>query len=216
MKNEIKRFSANINSIEQINFGTNTDFFTNYNLNNKEMRIISLRNLEPLYDIDTLINAVDILSKKYKIKNLSVDIFGQGSQEKALTSLINNKGLNKIIKLRGRYEYRELPQLLNNYGIYISTSTTDAGLAASTSEAMACELTVITADNSENKFWMNDKCGFLFKTGDPDNLAYQINRILNMSIQEKKVYQGNARNKIIKLNSVKSEMTKMKSLYGIY
>lgn len=216
MKKEVQKFTHRISRVEQINFGTDTNVFYNYNLNKNNVRIVSLRNLETLYDIGTLISASSILYKKYKIKNFTVDIFGQGSQQKNLSNQINKLGLNKIINLKGRYDYKNLPKLLNNYDIYVSTSTSDAGLAASTSEAMACELLIVTADNSENRFWMDDKCGFLFATSDSDDLADKINEILNIPDEEKNKIRVNARKKIIKLNSIESEMTKMKALYGIY
>ena len=216
MKKEVQKFTHKISRIEQINFGTDTNVFYNYNLNKNNVRIVSLRNLETLYDIGTLISASSILYKKYKMKNFTVDIFGQGSQQKNLSNQINKLGLNEIINLKGRYDYKNLPKLLNNYDIYVSTSTSDAGLAASTSEAMACELLIVTADNSENRFWMNDKCGFLFTTSNSNDLADKINEIVNIPVEEKNKFRVNARKKIIKLNSIESEMTKMKALYGIY
>lgn len=216
MKKEVQKFTHNISRLEQINFGTDTNVFYNYNLNKNNVRIVSLRNLETIYDIGTLISASSILYNKYKMKNFTVDIFGQGSQQKNLSNQINKLDLNEIINLKGRYDYENLPKLLNNYDIYVSTSTSDAGLAASTSEAMACELLVVSADNSENRFWMNDKCGFLFITSNANDLADKINEIVNISVEEKNKFRVNARKKIVKLNSIESEMTKMKALYAIY
>ena len=199
MKKEVQKFTYKISRLEQINFGTDTNVFYNYNLNKNNVRIVSLRNLETLYDIGTLIKASSILYKKYKMKNFTVDIFGQGSQQKNLSNQINKQGLNEIINLKGRYDYKDLPKLLNYYDIYVSTSTSDAGLAASTSEAMACELLVVTADNSENKLWMDDKCGFLFTTSNANDLADKINEIVNISVEEKNKFRVNARKKSYKI-----------------
>ena len=74
--------------------------------------------------------------------------------------------LSKKVKFIGRYDYESLPQLLNNHDLFISTSLSDAGIASSIAEAMACQKIVIVSDSGENKLWIsNDVNGFLFKTG---------------------------------------------------
>ena len=64
--------------------------------------------------------------------------------------------MSNQIKFIGRYQYENLPELINNHDIYISTSLSDAGIASSIAEAMACQKIVIISDSGENKSWISN------------------------------------------------------------
>tara|TARA_A100001015_G_C14952802_1_gene697464 strand:- start:228 stop:1283 length:1056 start_codon:yes stop_codon:yes gene_type:complete len=213
MRDEIFRFTNKKNNIVRINFGTDTEkfHFNSSVLEHKKLKIISLRNLETIYSLETLIKAGKIL-KKNKI-DFKIDIYAEGNEKKKLNNLIEKLDLNNNISLMGRYNYEELPQLLSKYNLYVSTSTTDAGIAASTSEAMSSGMIVISADNSENKFWMSDKCGFLFKTKSEKDLVEQILKVQALPSSKITLIKRNARNKILKYNSYVNEMTKIAEYY---
>lgn len=216
MKHEIQRFTSNNLPVKLVNFGVDTELFKNKSKQNQTntLKIISLRNLEEVYSVSTLVHSINILRLKNIELELIVDIYSDGQERNNILGLIEQLNLSKIISLKGRYDYKQLPLILNKYDVYISTSRSDAGLAASTAEAMASELFVITADNSDNSNWIKGKCGFLFKTDSADDLAVKIVDYNNLSNQEKNVYKKNARNKIIQNNSLKSEMKKMLQLYN--
>lgn len=203
----------NSKNIHRINFGTDTEFFKPNNISkNPVFKIISLRNLETIYSIDTLINAVDILINQYNLE-IHLDIYGDGSERENLANLINKLSLDNYIKLKGRYNYIDLPTIINSYDLYISTSTSDAGLAASTSEAMSCGIISLVSDNSENSFWMSEDSGFLFETSSYKHLAIKIKEIYEMDVKKKELIKNNSRKKIIKFNSFQGEMHKMNLLY---
>ena len=212
IKEIVKSLTTKNIKIERINFGTDTDFFKPvlYKSDDKDFKIISLRNLEKIYSIDTIIEAVSKLENK---NNLIVDIYGYGSEKNNLEQLVKKFNLEHIIKFKGKYDYADLPQILNSYNLYISSSSSDAGLAASTSEAMACGVLCISADNSENKFWMDNECGILFKTYSSDDLMEKIKCVMLLKDPEIQKIKTNARNKILKYNSYQNEMEKMNHLY---
>jgi glycosyltransferase involved in cell wall biosynthesis len=199
--------------IKRINFGTDTDIFDFNNKNSpiENIKIISLRSLEKLYSIDTLIKAAKILKQK-KIK-FEIDIYGKGSEKESLIKLINKLQLEGFVNLKGAYNYTNLPKILKKYNLYVSTSKSDAGLAASTSEAMSSGLFIITADNSENPYWTSNDSGILFKTESSIDLADKIIRFSKLNDEEKNRYRINARNKILKYNSFENEMRKMLTHY---
>ena len=126
----------------------------------------------------------------------------------------NNDCNFDFIEFNGGYEYSKLPNLLHQYDLYVSTSTSDAGLSASTSEAMSSGVTVLTANNSENPYWMSDNCGFLFKTSSVEDLSTKIVSIINMDHDAIKIIRLNARKKIEDYNDYNNEMTKMLNIYN--
>ena len=209
----INNISTKTKNIKRINFGTDTSFFLpNNQKKDQKFRIISLRNLEKIYSIDTLIEAANILKNTFQTE-IIIDIYGDGKEKENLQNLINKLALNNFVFLKGRYKYDNLPEILNKYHIYVSTSTSDAGLAASTSEAMSCGIIPLVSDNSENSFWMSKNCGFLFKTFSHNELANKIIEIISLTEEQKSIIQTNTRNKIIELNSFENEMSKMYNSY---
>ncbi len=215
MKKEILRFTKKKKNIYRINFGTDTDVFSYYDryLQFSKLKIISLRNLESIYSISTLIKAAKIL-KDYDVA-FEVDIYGMGSLKGNLQSLIKSLNLSGSVFLKGKFEYDKLPSILEKYNLYVSTSTTDAGIAASTSEAMSTGLIPISADNSENNFWITKDEGLLFKTSSHEDLAEKIIEFYKLPLSIKAKMSKNSRKKIIDFNSYRNEMNKMLKIYSI-
>jgi L-malate glycosyltransferase len=211
----VSKISKN-NNLKKINFGTDTDFFSlKPSLEGtNQINIISLRNFEKIYSIETLVESISLLNKNTNYE-FYANIYGNGSEYANIKSMIDRLSLNEHIKLHGSYNYDQLPKILSSNHIYVSTSLSDAGIAASTSEAMSTGMLVISANNSDNAFWMSNKCGLLFETKNSEDLAAKILKFASMKIDEKKIFSNNARHKIIKHNSIIGEMNKMTILYEI-
>ena len=97
--------------------------------------------------------------------------------------------------------------------VYVSTSLSDAGIAASTAEAMACGLPAIVTDFGENSKWVLDgQNGFLFPLSNADVLAEKLIFVLkNKKWREKAGYLS--RKIIVENNDYEKEMLKMEKLY---
>jgi glycosyltransferase involved in cell wall biosynthesis len=59
--------------------------------------------------------------------------------------------VDDFVQFLGRIPHEAMPDLLTQADIYVSTSLSDAGISASTAEAMACGLPVIVTDTGENR-----------------------------------------------------------------
>ena len=101
----------------------------------KNLKIISLRNLEEVYDNVTIIKAAEIIIKTYK--KITFYLAGDGSEKAKLIKMTKYLNLSDNIYFLGKVNYDDLPNILNLADIYISASKSDAGIAASTAEAMA-------------------------------------------------------------------------------
>ena len=83
--------------------------------------------------------------------------------------------MKKNIKFLGLLNKNQMIDFYNSIDIYVSTSLSDGGLAASIAEAMSFERLVIASNNSDNKIWIrHGKNGYLFKTGDYESLSALI------------------------------------------
>jgi glycosyltransferase involved in cell wall biosynthesis len=173
--------------------------------------VVSLRNLEPLYDVESLIRSVPLVLKE--VPETKFVIAGKGSEEKRLRELAKSLGVSDSVKFVGFIRNDELPQYLRVMDVYVSTSLSDAGISISTAEAMACELPVIVTDVVENRKWVeNGVNGFVVPIKDPKSLAEKIIYLLRN--EDKRKQFGEINRKIIEYrNNYYKEMGKMEVIY---
>ena len=173
--------------------------------------IISLRNLEPIYDIETLINSIPLVLKE--IPKAKFVVVGSGSQEVRLKEYAKSLAVSASVIFTGRIPNNEPPKYFNSADIYVSTSLSDAGLAASTAEAMACGLPVIITDFGDNRKWVKDGTnGFLIPLRNPEALATKIIYLIRNKEIRNKFGQIN-RQTIVERNDWQTEMGKVEKLY---
>jgi glycosyltransferase involved in cell wall biosynthesis len=222
MKNLMCEISKDLkNKTKIINFGIDTELFSkkkySFEIEKKlklekfrdHLKIISLRNHDKIYDIETLIHSIKkLIEFNKKVKCL---IYGNGTETIKLQQLTLALNLQNNISFMGRYRQQELPYIFSIMDCYVSTSLSDAGIAASTAEAMACELPSISSNNSENNIWINHGgSGFLFNNRDTDGLTNILKNLKNYNLSN---IGSESRKIIIKNNDYNNEMTKMDEIY---
>lgn len=208
-----KEYGIPENDLKLIRFGTDVSKWKKQKLNSNnkfDTIVISLRNLEPIYDINTLILAANEVVKKNK--NVGFYIYGDGSEKQNLEKLIIDLKLQENVFLLGRYTEDEIIKQLANTDLYVSTSKSDGGLAASTAEAMACEVIPIVTDFGDNSYWVTENNGFLFKIGDYKRLSEHIINYSNNK-QKYKMFGKKSRDKIVDELSYIKEMQKLEKLF---
>lgn len=220
MRDEVMRFGVPAERIHIINFGIDTERFsprpptTAIRANNDlgdAPSVISLRNFEPVYDIPTLLKAVPKVLDQHP--NTRFMLVGRGSLELELKALASQLGIDHAVRFVGSVPNDQLPTTLCSLDVYVSTSLSDAGIAASTAEAMACGLPVVVTGSGENDYWINDgENGYLVPVSGSDELADRINRLLRDP--ELRMRLGQAGRATIKeRNNYHTEMDKMEALY---
>lgn len=173
--------------------------------------VISLRSLSPVYNIETLVRTVPYVLEE--ASDAKFVIVGTGSEEKMLKELAESLGVSENVRFVGRIENEELPNYLTSMDIYVSTALSDAGIAASTAEAMACGLPVVITDSGENRRWVKDgENGFIVPTKTPKTLAEKI--IFLIKNNDVRAKFGERSRKIIEeRNNYYVEMEKMENIY---
>lgn len=220
MKNEILKFGVPGSKIKIIMFGidlfkfkkvrrqnNSTLLFTKKNVKN----LISLRSFESVYDLKTLLDAMPLVLEKHP--NTRLTLVGSGSQKQILEKRLQDLGISELVHFVGAVENTKIPEVLSKADIYISTALSDAGIAASTAEAMACELPVVVSDSGENSLWIeNGKNGLIFPVQKPGLLAECLNDLLGDERKAKKL--GKEGRKTIKnRNCFHREMKAVAALY---
>lgn len=220
MRDEVMQLGVPAERIHVIFFGSDTErFFPRPS--NSEFRtanqlgdspvVISLRNFEPVYDIPTLLRAAPKVLKQYPDTRFL--LVGHGTLEVELKSLVVRLGIAHAVRFVGFVPNDQLPHVLCSTNIYVSTSLSDAGISASTAEAMACGLPVVITDSGENARWIDDgKNGYLVPVKSPDALADKIINFLGSESLRKKL-GSEGRKTILERHDYHTEMSKMEVLY---
>ena len=139
MKEALIRFGADPFKIKIIYFGIDTKKFSPGDGDDelkKELGIsglksvISLRSLEQIYNIETLIKAMPLVLRE--VSDARLIIAGIGSYEKKLKKMAKDMNLLKHIKFIGFVLNEDLPRYLRIADVYVSTSLSDGGIASST------------------------------------------------------------------------------------
>lgn len=141
-------------------------------LNNRSFIILSNRNLLPIYNVSLLIRAIPtVLKEEPKTQFL---IAGDGSEKRKLGKEVEDFKLSGSVKFLGRVPHQEMPDLLSQSDIYVSTSRYD-GTSVSLLEALACGVFPVVTDIPSNREWIADGFnGFLVSEEDEKLLASKI------------------------------------------
>lgn len=216
IKNPMVKLGADPRKIHLICFGTDTEKYHPCQRDNELSQqwggkvVISLRNFEPVYDVETLIRAIPIVRVTHK--NVLFILAGKGSHEEYLKSLTIQLGVSDAVKFVGFVPQGIMPSYLASADVYVSTSLSDAGLSASTAEAMSSGLPCVITDFGDNSKWIqNGVSGYLFPPKDFGALADRISLLL--SNHERNLLGLMGRKTIMERNSWQNEMQKMERLY---
>lgn len=211
---------AKADSVHIINFGVDTELFRPGGMSRDLVSelglrpgpiVISLRSLRPIYDVATLIGAVPLVLKE--VPDAAFVIAGDGDQRQLLERQSVSLGVSENVRFVGMLPNDVLPDCLTSADVYVSTSLSDAGIAASTAEAMACGLPVVVTDFGDNGSWVRDgETGYLFPCGDSDRLAERLILLLR-DAQLRERLGANGRREIVERNSYHCEMGKMERIY---
>ncbi|MDI7261095.1 MAG: glycosyltransferase [Thermodesulfobacteriota bacterium] len=141
-------------------------------LRERSFTILSNRNLQPIYNVSLLIRAIPlVIREEPKVKFL---IAGDGPERKNLENEANRLNVEEYVQFLGRIPHEEMPHLLGEADIYVSTSLYD-GTSVSLLEAMASGAFPVVTDIPSNREWIIDgENGFLFPTDDEKYLARRI------------------------------------------
>ncbi len=173
--------------------------------------VVSIRSLEPLYDVGTLIAAFPAVLARCPSARLV--IAGTGSEEARLQEAARSLGIAHAVRFVGLIPEHDMPRYLASCDVYVSTALSDGGIAASTAEAMACGLPVVITDVGDNREWVHDGVhGFVVPAKDPAALASRLSALVEGG--EDRVRLGrNGRVLIEERNNWAREMSRMGEHY---
>jgi glycosyltransferase involved in cell wall biosynthesis len=138
-------------------------------------RLLSTRNLEPLYGVDMTLKAFAILKARFPQATLT--IAGTGSQEKPLRRLAASLNLDGL-SLVGRVEPADMPSLYDDHDIFVNSSLVD-NQPLSILEAFAAGTPVVSTGPGGIPAMVRDgETGLLVRRRDPEAMAAAVASLL--------------------------------------
>lgn len=172
--------------------------------------VISTRNLEPVYDVVTLVKAVPYVMGE--CRDTFFLIVGDGTLRRQLEELAYRLGVTENVRFVGSVSNTEMPKFLVASDVYVSTSLSDTR-SVSLLEAMACGLPVVVTDLEGNRECVKEGInGFAFPKRDFKALAEKIVYLLRNEDARREFGSANKRYAEEEGNYEK-EMGKMEKLY---
>ena len=134
-------------------------------------RIISTRNLYPIYHVDLLVDAAPVILEK---SDALFIICGDGPERSRLEEKVKRLGLEKSFVFKGTLKPAEIAKELRAADVYVSTSKSDS-TSVSLLEAMACGALPVVTDLAANREWIADgENGLIVPTANSSALAEAV------------------------------------------
>jgi glycosyltransferase involved in cell wall biosynthesis len=221
IRDEIVRLGANKSKVHILYFGTDmqdwnpakrdSNIRKEFGFDHDSKIIISLRQLKPIYDIPTFIRSMPlVLSEEPKARFV---VASDGPDRKALVAQAEELGVGSAVRFVGYLSDEDLQRYTASADIYVSSSPNDAGLAASTAEAMASQVPAIITDYGNNRDWVVDgESGLLFTIEDHRQLADKIIYLLR-NPDKAAIFAAQGREVINTRNNWNQAMEKVDALY---
>jgi glycosyltransferase involved in cell wall biosynthesis len=196
MAREIEKYTNK--EIQITPFGVDTSIFKKRAIKKETDDIIigTIKTLDYLYGIDTLIESFHILLDRCPKKNLKLEIVGTGTDEKKFKELVIEKKLTEHIRFIGFIPNSKVPEYLSRFDVYVALSRSES-FGVAVVEAMACETPVVVSDvDGFSEVVVNNVCGFLVPKENPKLAADKIEEIIsNQDIKNK--FAKNGRQRVI-------------------
>lgn len=180
----------------------NPELFMDTGCKKQEKIVIgNIKALEAKYGITQMILAFDRLNMQLQETGrldiqLSMVIYGEGSQKEELLQLIRKCGLENKIVLKGRIPNDKVPETLDKFDIFCALSQLDSeSFGVAVVEAMSMEKPVIVSDVDGFKEVVADQeTGYIVKRDNIDDIVVKLEElVLDSSLRRKMGVNGRKR-----------------------
>ncbi|MGL4534216.1 MAG: glycosyltransferase [Fusobacteriaceae bacterium] len=199
----------NKNKFSVVPNGVDIDKFKNANHLKKEgffkkendnILLVMIARLDRAKDHETLIEALQLLPKKYKLI-----LAGDGEKKEELKILVQNKKLENRVIFLGAWD--KIPELLKTCDIVVQSSNFE-GFGIVAVEAMAAGVPVIASDVPGLREVVQNG-GVLFKKGDSKELAKKIIELEDYEVKQEIVIRQNLKVQNYSLKKTAKEYLKI-------
>lgn len=175
-----------VNTKEFYPMKKNSDLLEKFSLSKKDKVILCVANLAPVKGVEVLINAFELLCRKYKNIKLIIVGYDKNNYAKKLRTLANSKDCHKKIFFTGKvYNVQDYYSISDIFVLPTLNIGRREGCPVSLLEAMASGIAVMASNISGIKDVLQSFPENMFSPGHSDILSIKIESILNNEISNK-------------------------------
>ena len=208
IEKEYNRFDVKV-----ISFGIDLKLFKPKK-NKSKFIVGTIKSLESHNGIDCLIDAAELVVKRYNNK-IDFQIIGKGLLKDEMEQRVKNLNIEKNVKFLGFVPHKSVVEYYNYFSIFVAVSTRES-FGVSVLEAAACEIPSITSNvgglKEVNK---NNETGIIVEPNDPISLADSIINLYEQNSLRLKLGE-NARKRVIKKFNWQENLNQMIKAYKSY
>ena len=166
-------------SIEVIPFGVDSEFLIPVNrLGRSILTIGTIKRLEHIYGIDTLIHAFAICVNSNPEVNMRLAITGDGRLKNDLIILAKGHGIEHLCEFTGSVAHAEIKRHLDELDIFVALSREES-FGVAIIEAQSCGLPVVVSNAPGPKEIVKQEVsGFIVDKEDPEAAAQAISMLI--------------------------------------
>jgi L-malate glycosyltransferase len=167
--------------VEVIPFGINSNEFKPKQVESMfgkgDFVLGSVKPVEPIYNIDVLIDVFAELKPKYS--RLKLMIVGGGSEESELKKRVHKLGMAEHVVFTGRVPFNEVSNYYNKLDVLINISEYES-FGVSVIEAMACEKPVIVTNvGGLKEIVKDDSLGLKVEPRNKEQTVAAVEKLMN-------------------------------------
>jgi len=200
--------------IQIIPFGVDTTLFVpkKNQEDNEQIVIGTVKSLEEVYGIDTLICAFHLIRTKMPDKKLVLKIVGDGTKETTLKQLAIDTREENNVQFFPRVSQKELVPFYQSFDIAVFLSRSES-FGVSILESSACQLPVVVSSVGGLMEVVDDnKTGFFVPANDIDAAAERIIELIKDKELRHKMGKA-GREKVIKEYDIKDTVNDILDIY---
>lgn len=173
----------------------------------------TVKSLEDVYGIDYLIEAFNVLKRRYSDIPIKLLLVGGGTKEMHLKNVVSNYGLENDTVFTGRVSYNEVPIYQNMLSIYVALSLSES-FGVSVIEASACEKPVVVSNvGGLLEVVENGVTGFIVESKNVDQAVEALEKlILNEDLRRAMGKAG--RKRVEMLYNFENNVNQMIAIYN--
>jgi L-malate glycosyltransferase len=204
MAAQVRKLTPGIKHIDITPFGVDTGVFAPIAgvRDDHYITIGTVKTLDPKYGIDSLIRAFARARHDSEVATaglctkLRLVLVGDGSQRLKLSDLVRELGIDGCTTFVGAVEHAQVPQILNQFDIYVAVSRLDSeSFGVAVIEASSCAVPVVVSDKGGlPEVVESNVTGFVAPADDVAEIAQHLKSlILDNSLRQKMGAAGRQR-----------------------
>lgn len=175
MRNRMLKYTTNCGIIPNL---VDTTIFDKPKIKDNIINLVSVSALRQGKHIDDIIKSLKLLIENDNIKNIHLDIIGDGYLLNEYKAKCNELNMDEYVSFLGKKTKEEISEIFKYEDIFVIASDVETFCIPGI-EALASGLPIVSTDCLGPTEYIDSKCGVICKVSDPISMSNAIKQVIN-------------------------------------